>query len=87
MDYLAYRADFDRDGFVIVRQFLPADQFAELRREIDRYIRDVVPTLSANDAFYEDRQRPETLKQLHRMVIEVNGKRHRHRLSSALSGE
>lgn len=70
MIFSSYRAAFDRDGFVIVRQFLPADQFAELSRELDRYRREVVPTLSEKDAFYEDKQRPETLKQLHRMSLD-----------------
>jgi len=31
---------------------------------LDRYIRDVVPTLPDGDAFYQDRSRPETLKQM-----------------------
>lgn len=61
------KTDFDRDGFVIVRNFLPADELAELQANLDRYIRDVVPTLPPADAFYEDRNRPETLKQLQRM--------------------
>jgi phytanoyl-CoA hydroxylase len=61
------KSDFDRDGFVIVRNFLPAVELAELQGNLDRYIREVVPTLPAADAFYEDRARPETLKQLQRM--------------------
>lgn len=58
---------FDRDGFVIVRQFLSADDFNELTENLDRYIRDVVPTLPDGDAFYHDKSRPETLKQLQHM--------------------
>jgi phytanoyl-CoA hydroxylase len=59
---------FDRDGYVIVRQLLPAGEFAELARQLDRYIRDVVPRLAAGDAFYDDdRSRGESLKQLHRL--------------------
>jgi len=62
------KANFDRDGFVIVGGLLPPDDFAELNRQLDRYIREVVPTLPAEDAFYDvDRSRPETLKQLHRV--------------------
>ena len=34
---------------------------------LDRYIREVVPTLPDSDAFYVDRARPETLKQLQHM--------------------
>lgn len=61
------RSDFDRDGFVVIRDFLPAEEFAELTDNIDRFIRDVVPGLSSDFAFYQDRQRPETLKQLSHM--------------------
>jgi phytanoyl-CoA hydroxylase len=61
------KPEFDRRGFVVVRQLLPAEEFAELTRQLDRYVREVVPGLPATDAFYEDRARPESLKQLHRM--------------------
>jgi len=53
---------------VIVRQFLAPDDFAELRAQLDRYVRDVVPTLPDSDAFYVDKSRPETLKQMQHMV-------------------
>lgn len=61
------KSSFDRDGFVVVRQMLPAEEFSLLQRELDRYIRDVVPTLPDSHAFYVDRNRPETLKQLQHM--------------------
>ncbi len=58
---------YDRDGFVIVRQFLTPDERADLSQQLDRYIREVVPQLSDKDAFFDDRSRPETLKQLQHM--------------------
>jgi len=58
---------FERDGFVVIRQLLPQDELAKLEQNVDRYIRDVVPSLTDADAFYEDRARPDTLKQLQRM--------------------
>lgn len=61
------KAAYDRDGFIVVRQLLGDREFAELRDNVSRYIRDVVPKLGDADAFYEDRARPETLKQLQRM--------------------
>lgn len=70
MDYTALRKDFDRDGFVTVRQLLSKDEFAELKRELDRYIREVVPTLPDADAFYVDKSRPETLKQMQHMQVD-----------------
>ena len=67
MDFTSYKAAYDRDGFVIVRQLLPAKELAELTGQLDRYIRDVVPTLPDAHAFYDDKRRPETLKQMQHM--------------------
>jgi phytanoyl-CoA hydroxylase len=62
-----HKQAFDEHGFVIVRQFLSADELTELATNLARYIRDVVPHLPDADAFYQDRGRPETLKQLQHM--------------------
>jgi phytanoyl-CoA hydroxylase len=67
MDYKHLKAAFDHDGFVIVRQLLAPADFAELRANLDRYIREVVSGLPDSDAFYLDRARPETLKQMQHM--------------------
>jgi phytanoyl-CoA hydroxylase len=61
------KEQFDRDGFVIVRQLLPPGELTVLRRELDRYIGSVVPNLPDSDAFYVEKGRPETLKQLQHM--------------------
>lgn len=61
------KARYDRDGFVIVRQFLEPASLATLQGELDRYIRNVVPTLPETAAFYQDRAKPETLKQMQHM--------------------
>ena len=62
------KAAYDRDGFVIVREPLPAAEFAELNQNLYRYIRDIVPGLPPADAFYHvDRSKPESLKQMQRM--------------------
>ena len=66
-DYTSYKADYDRDGFVLVRSFLPADELKALTAQVNRYIREVVPTLPDQAAFYQDKARPETLKQLQHM--------------------
>ena len=63
----AISSDFERDGFAVVRGFLRPDELALLQENLDRYIRDIVPTLPDADAFYVDRSRPETLKQMQRM--------------------
>ena len=67
MNFTSLKPDYDRNGYAIVRQLLPHHDFAELNANLGRYIRDVVPSLPPTDAFYEDRARPETLKQMHRM--------------------
>jgi phytanoyl-CoA hydroxylase len=67
MNLAELKANFDRDGFVAIRGFLPTDELAKLRQNLERYIHEVVPSLPQTDAFYEDRSRPETLKQLQRM--------------------
>jgi len=67
MNDASLKSRFDEDGFVVVRQFLPPDELQVLRSELDRYIREVVPDLPSGDAFYQDRSRPETLKQMQHM--------------------
>ena len=62
--------DFDRDGFIVVRAFLTGDEFSELQTELDRFIADVVPSLSSEKAFYHERSKPETLKQLQYMGVD-----------------
>ena len=70
MNFETYKSAYNRDGFVIVRQLLSPGDFAELNRELDRYIRKVVPTLPDKHAFYDDKSRPETLKQLQHMDVD-----------------
>src|SRR5438128_2133692 len=64
MNFDQYKPAFDRDGFVIVRQLLSPAEFAELKSNVDRYVREVVPKLPDSDAFYEEKGNPATLKQL-----------------------
>jgi phytanoyl-CoA hydroxylase len=87
-----WKQAYDRDGFLVVRQLLSAAEFDELCQNLERYIRDVVPTLPDGDAFYEDRRRPETLKQLQRIQQDPYFGRYLHhpkwtRLAASLLGE
>jgi phytanoyl-CoA hydroxylase len=61
------KADFDRDGYVVIRGFLNATEVAALQQELDRYVNVVAPTLPSTDVMYEDKQNPQTLKQLARI--------------------
>ena len=86
------KTQFEGDGFVVVRDFLPPDELATLRQNLERYIRDVVPSLPDSDAFYEERSRAETLKQLQRMAGDPFFAAYRHNprwvaLAESLLGE
>ena len=61
MPYEIEKQHYDQHGFVIVRKLLGDAEFAVLRENLDRYVREVVPGLPDADAFYQDRTRPETL--------------------------
>lgn len=58
---------FDADGYVVIPGFLASGALTDLQSQITRYVCEVVPRLPEADAFYEDRARPETLKQLNRL--------------------
>jgi phytanoyl-CoA hydroxylase len=55
---------FDQDGFALIRGFLSMDEISEVRANLHEFIKTTVPTLPANHVFYEDKSKPETLKQL-----------------------
>ncbi len=61
------KREFDRDGYAVLRGFLPGDELERLRSHTARYVEKVVPTLDRTEAMYEDRNRRETLKHLPRM--------------------
>jgi len=65
--YEHHKSAYDSDGFVQVNSFLPPSEFEMLADNVARYIRDVVPTLPENAAFYQEKAKPETLKQLQSM--------------------
>ena len=67
MSFDCFKEPFERDGFVIVPQLLSPPIFDELCANLGRYIGEVVPTLPDSHAFYDDKARPETLKQLQHM--------------------
>ena len=67
MNWASLKDEYDSKGFVVIRGFLPPDELKKLKDNLDRYVREVVPTLPDGDAFYEDKSRPETLKQMNRI--------------------
>lgn len=55
---------YDADGFVVIRSLLRSAALQDLQANLDRYIREVVPTLPKDQAFFDDYQRPETLRKM-----------------------
>lgn len=58
---------FDINGYVYLPGFVGADDLARIVQEKDRYIREVVPTQPTAEVYYEDKDRPDTLKQIQQM--------------------
>ena len=58
---------FHDDGYVAFPGFLTTPQLADLQDNVDRFIRDVISKMPPEEVFYEDKVRPETLKQIQRM--------------------
>ena len=61
------RRAFDADGYVALRQFIRERELAELTANVDRFVRDVAPTMPPEHVFYENKNEPATLKQLQRL--------------------
>lgn len=58
---------FDQDGYVVVRGFLTGEELGELNRELARYVSERIPQIPRTDVYYENREDPETLKQMARI--------------------
>ena len=61
------KKNFDQDGFVHLPSFLNNLQLVELQKAVERYILEKVPQLKQSDVFFDNPEKPETLKQLQRM--------------------
>lgn len=61
--------EFDSQGYVALRGFMSAQELIELRSHLEQFIRDVIPTLRTDQVYYEDKSRPETLKQIQEMHL------------------
>lgn len=58
------KAQFDRDGYTVIRGFLNPEEVEQFAQRIDFYIEHVLPHLPPHAAFYEEDGRPETLFRL-----------------------
>jgi phytanoyl-CoA hydroxylase len=64
MDLQSPRSELNANGYIVLPGYVSGRQLNELRSKIDQFIRDVVPAMPSEYVFFEDKQRPETLKQL-----------------------
>lgn len=67
IDSKQLKSSFDEDGFVFIPSFLSQDESQELNNKVADFIRDVVPDMPPNRAFYEDQADRTSLKQLFHM--------------------
>lgn len=61
------KSDWDKNGYVVVKNFMSSEDVSNLRTEIDRYISNVAQSVPENEVMYEDNEKPETLKRLGHM--------------------
>ena len=59
---------FDKDGFVALPGFLDAQGIADVKTNLARFIRDVVPGMPREHVFFENKDDPSSLKQLQGMA-------------------
>lgn len=59
--------EFDQDGYVSIPGFFDADEIAAIRENKERFIRDIVPGMPETEVYYDDKDDPNTLKQLQNM--------------------
>jgi phytanoyl-CoA hydroxylase len=64
LDLDALRQHYEADGFVIIRGLFEPGKFEELQANLARYVREVVPTLPRDQAFFDDYGKPETLRKM-----------------------
>jgi len=63
-DLDSLRQHYETDSFVVIRGLFQPAEFQELQGNLARYIREVVPTLPKDQAFFDDYSKPETLRKM-----------------------
>lgn len=58
---------FEADGFLALPSFVAGDALSELQGRVERFVRDVAPTLPPEHVFYERKSDAATLKQIQQM--------------------
>lgn len=65
----ALRERFGKDGFVSIAEFLDATEVGDLRGEVDRVVREVVPGMPSEAVYLEDVGKAASLKQLQQLHV------------------
>lgn len=64
VDSTSIKTDYDRDGYVFLKNFLSKEEVEKINSEVKRFIEKDVPSMPRNFVFYEDNNDTATLKQL-----------------------
>jgi phytanoyl-CoA hydroxylase len=67
MSQINWKEDFDRDGYIFYPGFLNEEEAGDLTENVSRYIREIIPAMPADQVFYDDRDDPNSLKQIQSM--------------------
>jgi hypothetical protein len=60
-------ACFNREGYVFIRGFLSPAEVENARRNLERFVATIVPTMTPAQAFYDVKGEPSSLKQIQEM--------------------
>ena len=63
-DWPTIKREFDRNGYVRVAGFLSPSQVSEAAARLDRFIRELVPTIPAEEVYYEIDGQADTIKSI-----------------------
>ncbi|MDJ0821791.1 MAG: phytanoyl-CoA dioxygenase family protein [Paracoccaceae bacterium] len=69
MKYQQNKQEFETQGFTVIRGFLDPDFTHEIREAAERFNREIIPKLQEDFGFFEDRARPDTLRQVNNMYL------------------
>ncbi len=64
LDLITAKKDFDQEGYAILTNFLDVAETRQTRDRLDRFIRESVPSLPANEIFYEIEGQPDMIKSI-----------------------
>ena len=62
------KENFDRDGYIVVKNFMDTEEIQQANAEVERYIAEVLPNLPDNAAFYEIKGDASSLMRLQKII-------------------